>query len=485
MIPTLLSLLLALALPAAEIVRLADGSLVHGRITAFDEAGGITLERVDTGGVMTLRWDHLPAEEVKRIKASRGFTGEDAEPWLVDVVHLIMRNGTTETGVLQEGSGSGDYTLRRRGAQDRFPRSSVRTVETGQVEGLSVFTAEELYLEMLDELGAPTDASGHLALAIACEGAKLYEASRDHFLTVRELESDLKAELVASRLARIDIKIEDAAETAELDAIRSRIYRRQFEGAREAAAVFRETYPDSRQQGELVVLEAENERRKKEHFGKQVIGDYFGELESHIDRLARDDGIGLDVARDLLENTVHDEIIDGLAEGYVMTPETVSALWDARSGGSVRTASYGQGTFILGKEKALEFGRFDAEEDEASAAEEELEEDFDDLVEKVKKQREALAQQRKAASRGNALDEVGLTPDEWWEQADSDSRRRWMAAYFAEFAASMRVIEAKARECRRCDAGGTIEGTNEKGEPVLLTCPVCKGLKQERVVRAR
>ena len=47
-----------------------------------------------------------------------------------------------------------------------------------------------------------------------------------------------------------------------------------------------------------------------------------------------------------------------------MTPDTAETLWDERSGGSVRSYSYGTGTFILGRQKALEYGRFDEEEDE-------------------------------------------------------------------------------------------------------------------------
>ncbi|RKY19164.1 MAG: hypothetical protein DRQ55_11325 [Planctomycetota bacterium] len=484
MIAVVLLAALSLALPAAEIVRLVDGSLVHGEITSFDEATGITLERVDTGGVLTLVWGHLPPDEVKRIKASRGFTGEEAAPWMVDVVHLIMRNGTTETGVLQPESDVTAYVLRRRGSSDRFPRSSVRSVEPGKVEGLSVLSAEELYLAIVASLGAPSDAPAHLELAIACEGAKLYDAARDHFLTVRELGPGLKAELVASRLSRIAIKLEDAVETADLDDIRSAIYRRQFELARERAAAFAQTYPESRQRGELMALEVEIDHRKREHFARKVVGDYFGALEGHLKQLSRDSSLSLDVARDLLENSLHQEILDDLAEAYVMTPEAVAQLWEQRRGGSVRTASYGQGTFLLGKSKALDFGRFDQADEEVDPADE-LEEDFDDLVAKVKKQREALAQQRTTAARGGGLDEVGPTPDEWWEAAEGDARRSWMAAYYAEFSGAIHVIEAKPRDCRRCDAGGYIEGTNEKSEPVLLTCPVCKGLKRERVVRAR
>ena len=484
---TLVLLAFVASSATAEIVRLKDGSLLHGTITEFDESTGLTLQRVDTGGIVRLRWEHLPAIEIKRIKSARGFTGEDAAPWMVEVVHLVMRNGTTESGILEEDGDDSRYTLRRRGSRDTFPRGQVRSVETGQVEGLEVYTPEELYLLIVEARGAPTDAVRHLALAIACEGAKLYDAAGDHYRTVAELDPRMKSELVASRLSQLDIKLEDAVETAAIDEIRTALYRRRFEEARELAGAFRETYATSRQMGDLIALEGEIARRKKEYFGKRIAADYFDELEQRIDRLARDKTLQLDDVRELCEGSVHPELISDLSQAYVMTSPLVQDLWDARRGGSVRTSSYTDGTFILGKDKALDFGRFEVVEDEAGAgaADEQIEEGFDDLVEKVKAKREALAQQRKTASRGAALEDFGLTPDEWWAVADTDVRRRWIMAYYAEFSGSLRVIEAKARNCRRCEGGGIVDGTNEKGEPVEEVCPICKGLKKERVIRAR
>jgi hypothetical protein len=52
-----------------------------------------------------------------------------------------------------------------------------------------------------------------------------------------------------------------------------------------------------------------------------------------------------------------------------MTEEGVSQMWASRQGGSVRTSSYGTGTFILGKQKALNWiGADDASKDEPDAA---------------------------------------------------------------------------------------------------------------------
>jgi len=483
-----LTVMVCLVLPASgEIIQLRDGTLVHGKIVEFDEATGITIERVDNGGVLSLRWDHLPEAEVQRIKASRGFTGEEAQLYTVQVTHLILRNGTTESGIRVESERADYLSLRRRGSVDSFPKSQVASVQSGRMEGRQVLTPDELYLRLIDEQGEPVDALSHFNLGVACEGAGLLELAQSHFLTTTGLDAELKADLLKSKLSWLEIKIEDAAETKALQAIDHRLYRKQFELAAEMAAAFRDDYPHSRQMADLMELEAEIARRKRTYHGKGITSDYFGLLDRRVARLARDPSLTLDVARELLESMVHEEIMVSLADDYLMSSETVQELWDLRKGGSVRSFNYGTGTFILGKQRALEFGRFDQEDDDESDPEAEIEEEFDDLVERVKRQRQQQAAKRQSASRGfgGGLEDQGPTADEWWDRQSTDDKKRWLLAYYSESSGQLKVIEARPRDCRHCDARGYIEGINEKEEVVQITCPVCKDLKHERLVRCR
>ncbi|MFT7463237.1 MAG: hypothetical protein ACI9EF_001581 [Pseudohongiellaceae bacterium] len=484
-----LLLLLLIATPVrAEIIQLRDGTLVHGEIVSFDEGVGITVERVDTGGVLSLAWAHLPASEVRRLKASRGFTGEDAELYTVQVTHLLLRNGTTETGLRVDSAGDDTIALQRRGHVDSFPKGQISAVQTGRVEGRLVLTPDELYLRLIDEVGQASDAPSHFALAVACEGAGLLELAQGHYLTTGTLDSQLKVELIRSKLAWLEIKIEDAAETEALGEIRHRLYRKQFALCSELAEAFRLEYPQSRQLGALVELEGDIESTKREFRGQGIVSAYFKRLDRQLTALARDEELTIDVAQEIMETAVHEEIVSGLADEYDMSPETVQELWDARRGGSVRSYNYGTGTFILGKAKALEFGRFDQQGDEQAESLEgsATEEDFDDLVERVKRQRQEQAARRQSSRRGSgSLDDEGLSADEWWLVQPLDEKKRWLSAYYAEASQQLRVIEARSRHCRRCDARGYIEGTDQDGAPIQATCPVCKDLKFERLVRCR
>jgi hypothetical protein len=470
---------------AAEIVRLKDGTLLHGDIVAFDEASGFRLHRVDNGGEISLRWEHLPPEEVKRIKASRGFTGDEVAPYQVNVVHLVMKNGTTETGVLVEGGKPDSYTLRRRAGTDVFPKQFVRSVEPGKAEGLAIYPAEELYGVIQADLGTPADAAGHFQMAVACEGAGLYELAREHYDAARTLDPKLKPDLIPLRIDRLAVKIEDRDETVEIDEIRNRLYKKQFDEALDAVTAFRERYPHSRQLGELAVLEGDIGRQRLDYYSARVISDYFSFLGKTISEVAREDGMTIGGAMELLEDGVHPAIIKRLAESYRMTEEGIQQLWDTRSGGSVRTAGYGSGTFILGEERALNWIGSDDDEDAPEATQPQAEDDLQKRIEDVLKKREEEAKARSDKSSSTKALQEGITPDQWWDAAPNDDRVRWLTAFYAEEAGHVTVLRAKPRNCRQCNAVGTVPGLNEKGEAIDMACPTCKGLKYERLVNFR
>lgn len=482
----IIALLTLLALPPADIVRMSDGRLVHGKIVDFDEATGFTLVRADNGGLVRLRWEHLPASEVRRIKESRGFTGEDPQPFLVDVVHLVMKNGTTETGVLVDDGRRDVYTLRRRGSTNSFPRQYVRSVEPGRADGLTVYPPEDLYQLLLTQFGTPTTAAEHFEMAVAAEGANLYHQARDHYRAAAGLDPSLKPELIALRVARVGIKIEDSVETARLDQIRNRLYKKQFDMALRMVEEFRADFPASRQLGELATMEGDIGRRRYKHYSGKVISDYFSFLGKSLGEISRRDEMTLGAALELVEDSIHEEIVDRLSASYKMDAAGIESLWEERTGGSVRTSSYGTGTFILGEEKALNWvgGRDDAQEVEEDDAEKE-DEDLQDRIDRVLKQRATEARQRARSRRSSRSLDEGISPDDWWDQSGTDDRMRWLTSYYAEFSGHISVLRAKPRSCRTCDATGVIQVLNDKGELEAGVCPTCKGLKHERIVTFR
>ncbi len=486
----LLTAIMALSLlgarASADVVRLPDGRLVHGTIVDFDEGSGFTLERVDTGGVVTFRWEHLPPDEVARIKADRGFTGEDAEPYLVPVVHLIMKNASTESGILVQNGRSDVYTLLRRGSEESFPRQYVQRVEPGTAEGLAMYRPEALYDLILAELGTPTDVAGHFNVAKAAEGAGLFARAGEHYRAVQELDPGFKSDLVEGRIERMAIKVEDASETAVLAEVRNRLYRKKHNSALEMVRAFQDDYPMSRQLGDAVTLEQEILRERRTFFLGKMVADYFSFLGKAIGDVARDADLGIEAAVELVETSIHDELIARLSKNYSLPEEDLAEMWGERRPGSVRTRNYGTGTFILGEERALDFEVGEDAPDEL-VAEVVIEEDEDlaARIERLKQEQAEKREARRTSSRRNSLEDVGPTPDEWWGQTPRDEREAWLVAYYAEHSGHLEIVRARPRNCRLCDTTGTIQVLNEKGEYTYVVCPTCKGLKYERLLSFR
>ena len=67
----LLSLLFLAAAPAAQSIQLRDGSVLVGEIQDVS-AEGMTFHRLDTGGMLDLRWEDLSSESAVRIKHLKG-----------------------------------------------------------------------------------------------------------------------------------------------------------------------------------------------------------------------------------------------------------------------------------------------------------------------------------------------------------------------------------------------------------------------------
>jgi hypothetical protein len=167
----------------------------------------------------------------------------------------------------------------------------------------------------------------------------------------------------------------------------------------------------------------------------------------------------------------------------------IETLWGERRGGSVRTSSYGSGTFILGPDRALDWTVGTGKEEDASEAATALAQappdDLDARIREVLERRAQEAREQSAASSSGFSDTSGITPDEWWTKATTDDRIRWLAAYYAEFGDALTLLRAKPRPCRTCEAAGFIEQIDERNEIQINTCPVCKGLKYERLVNYR
>jgi hypothetical protein len=131
-----LSALLALALligaPAersqAEVLRLQDGTILHGRIVEYAlESPTFTFYNIRTGGETIFYWSQLDSADATRIRRLLGLEKGPADQSLKEIgVRVILFQGRPRIGLVHESSTKDTLVLRTKGGNVRqaTPRST-------------------------------------------------------------------------------------------------------------------------------------------------------------------------------------------------------------------------------------------------------------------------------------------------------------------------------------------------------------------------
>lgn len=465
---------------SGEIIRLKNGVELHGEVLEFDAERGVVVQRYDNGGVVELLWEHILEQDVEKLKVARGYGGMEAEPILIRAKRLLLASGDYVIGVQVESSRPGVLTLHRNGKNYDFLQSQVRDIESVEVEAQEVYTAQELYDQKVQE-SLPETALDHFKLAVFCESVAFYERALEHYTLAVEQDPDFKPDVVAQKIEQMQVKQSEADATALLNDIRNRLYKKQFAKAFTMCDTFEETYPDSRQMGELEKLRGRIAKKRHDHFKQKILTDYFSYMDRIAYKVAQNRELELEDALAYARDEMGADVINKLSEVYVMEVEEVTELWQNRRGGRSRTSTYGTGTFILGEE-AKDIPETEAEEEGEEEAEQPA-----TLDEKLKKKIEAIKKERakqvgKKRSRLQ-LDDIGQTPDQWWRNSPTEDRQQFVICFFAEKSGEVKVQRVKFRSCHSCAGKGWFEyfsasEEEQRREP----CPVCKTLGIVRIV---
>jgi hypothetical protein len=478
----LLGMVLLAGNASGEIIRLKNGVELHGELIRFDPEEGVTVKRFDNGGVVTLRWEHIIDADVKAIKTARGYGEMEAEVILIKAQRILLITGDYVTGVPVESARSGILTLHRMGKNYEYLHNQIKDVTIVEVEAQEIYTAQELYDQKVGE-ALPETALDHFKLAVFCESVAFYGRALEHFKLAAELDPSFKPGAVARKVEQMELKESEAAATSHLNEIRNRLYKKKFADALKKCDSFSESFPDSRQVGELEMLRAKIIEKRRIYYQQEILSDYFSFMERVATKVATNKELSLDDALAYTRDEMGPDIRKVLASSYDMEEEEIEDLWLNRRGGRLRSANYGTGTFILGAD-AKELPT--TEEDEGEEKKEEKAEPTttDDLlrkrIEEIKKERSKRAKQRKSRIQ---IDDIGLTPEKWWKSANTNSKTQLVCAFYAEKSGDMKISRVKFRNCSACNGKGWFEyfssGDNKDAkEP----CTTCKTLAIVRIV---
>ena len=476
---------------SATLLPLRDGGILFGRIVEHspDE---LVFERLDTGGRLALPWGIVDPARERELKLGYGYIEADVTEELVSADKLLLVDGTELIGLIV--SRDSDSLLIKNSQAlitlplDRIVGSSVLV----QVPASDIYTKEERYQNKLKEfsgqLGASdprTVAEANVAIAKWCEGIRDYGHAYEHYAAVALADPSYPLADLEVALSRTQTKAEAQAQVDYLGEVERLTRRQNFDKALDMLAQFQVLYP------ETPLLEDWNDQRERTQMAQikalrvEAAKRWYAHAASQARKAARFETYEqvMSFLEEGMGEAILAEVTDDLTDlRETLQQEEVAVLFSERSGNRWHKSSYGNGTWLLGEDRA----RAGIEEDEQGERSEQ-DAERDAIAEKVKRYIENQEAVRSASGGGE-----GMSPAEFWQTFPLNARSNWILAYYAEFSGVMELRRAQLSNCRECggtgvreimNLGGPIAGSNASVR--LTTCPTCQGVGVTRRISYR
>jgi len=488
----LVGLLVAVGLAAtatAQTLQLKGGRILLGEVADADSEG-LRVQRLDNGGVLDLRWDHLTPECARRVQEAHGLVAEDEGEVMVeaDVVTYLSGGARLERiGRIVERQRD-DIVVEKLGQRLAIPRRDISGTRRIQVPVGQIFTSEQYYVMLLAEYAPGDDADKHVQLGDALSRARDYERAEQHLLTAQELGGGRSAGVLPAMIERVRVYQKAKAERDLLDQIRVRRMRGgrdDFDKGSELIAQFEQQFPDSPLESEF-----ERERKRFEQAQERYL---VGRITAIWRRLIRPtasgwlgatDNITLAKAKEYAESQMGKDIAERVAEQLELEPAQVAELFAQRVkvDRSLKTEQYfyGIGSLVLGEQGVIKGTKQGDQGDSGLAPTEDRE-----LERLARRLREARERSARAMRGGQGGGDAKDTPESWWDDADRGQRTSFLRAYYAEFGGDLELVKAYVKPCVHCAAKGVEETLSMEGKRVSVKCFLCQGARFTRSVVAR
>ena len=485
----------AAELAETTMLRMRDGGILWGSIVEHDEES-LRFARLDTRGIVALRWSLLDPTEERELKARFGYDDAGSEELFVEADKLYFVDGTERVGLITERTAS---ELWLKTADGRIPiplqRLSGPTTVV-QVPALDVYTKDELYQQKLMELQSSLLAEGaesaaaHFEVARFCEGLLDYQKALQHYQAAARADPTFEAASLPATLQRAKEKAAVQSQVDLLQEIDLWRARRQYGKALDGIQSFEDLYAESPLQEDLHKLKQRVAKYQERDLREEVVRSWnhwarrlaetAARKMTYEEVLAYLDG---QMSQDLLTK-VHESLL-AIAPG--IQPEDARRLWDERQGGRLNQASYGDGTWLLGEGRALaELPGAETEAEPEAGTQDEARKKIEDQIKRYLKNQEIA----KRAQAGAASEEED--PNAFWEQWPSPNRAQWVLAYYVENSGDFQLARLRWRNCRECGgtgtrqvifSGGAVQGA-QAGER-LVACPTCHHVGRVRMIKYR
>lgn len=474
-------------LVALEMLHLREGGILWAQIEEHDPEE-FTVRRLDTGGIATLPWSRLdPAQELE-FKRRYGYVAVEVEELTVEASVVPLADGSELVGVIELETPDALHIKSETGLLV-LPRERVAgTVTTTRVPARDVYSRQELYEQergalALDLLGTGQAAiDANVALAQYCERILDYVNAVQHYAAAIELGSD--DERLGGWLAAAESRAEAQSQVDALDDIDRLRRRGEYPGAMDALANFTDTWPNSPLVTDLVKLQRKVESDRERDALRLTRDRWFYWLGKAIRDAAKEMSYeqAEAFAQEQLGQVVLAQVTADVQEIWPeVSPAEVRDLFERRTGSRIRGASYGDGTFLLGKERAT--AKPQEEEEEEASPLSGLDQQRQELEERM---RRFLENSRRSA--GGSADPA-VDPEQFWAGWSVSGRTYWITAYYAEFSGDLEFVRATVAPHGECGGTGYIEvissGAGGGMQRRLVPDPLCGGVGVKRSVKYR
>lgn len=475
---------------ADELVRLRDGRLLVGQIADHD-LDGFELQLTRTGGRFRLAWSDLFPGESERMREHLGYRTLAAVP-TTSAHRILLKNGREVIGriVRQDARGIEVRTLE---SSILVPAEMIAAPpEAIVVEATSVLTAEQFYQERVVDV-APTDANAQYQFAQELEQVFALDRALQHYEAAGKLAAEAKDQPLINRvdlaLKQLTNTIANRAEAQALEAIRRSMYRERFEEAEVLLAEYATSFPQPKLRGQFLDLRTKFGTDRDEAIIRYLARNWFDRVVAEVKKKALDREAAMDQLLSWVETDLPQEVRQKLVKELAgMNDEldvvALDPLWAKRATqGAVRhRASFGEGTWVLGAERAQE-GMVEVKTDPAETGKTAAQKEMEERVQRYLKN---LETQRRASTGAEKTGEA--TSDDWWRQASVTERFQFLLAYYAEYVGDYERTNLEFAACPTCGGTGIIasvevgpQGARER----KATCPTCHGVAVRRALTFR
>ncbi len=468
------------------ILKMRDGRVLLCTLDDHDFEG-LSVTRSLDGARYRFAWSDLFPGEADQLRAGLGYKIETSVPE-VEADRLLLVNGQVLTGRVLR-SDTENIELRTHNTVSLIPRARLAAPpEKIRVPAPEVLTPEQFYLEKVLELEAGSGIA-HYEFALQLQSVFALERALEQLdlaQVLAEAEGDdslLKRLEPARNSVQLSLKNKDQAEL--LEKVRQAMNRERFVEARELLDEFGSSYPNSELKGEYLDLLDRFDDRRRAGMERFLARRWYTVASVEIRGVALDRDAAVDELLDWATEELPQRMRERMAEELVpmageVDASEIEALWQARvdHGSKRHQATYGNGTWILGEEKAR--AGLVEEEDEAesgkTAAQREIEE-------RTKRYLDNLERQRRRAS-----GDEDVTPEDWWRRAKASQRYQFLLAYYAENSGDYEITHVSFSYCGTCGGQGHLtsidlgsQGSRQRRYP----CPTCQKIQVQRAITFR